>query len=1280
MICLFRCWLRRLTQEVSTHNWGRRKAKARSISSIQVLEVRVLLSATDLGQFATPMLAPYSPVLNVAPLATASPTGGVPSKIRHAYGIDSLTLNGGTVTGDGSGTTIAIVDAYDDPNIANDLHQFDLQFGLPDPTFTKVDQNGGTAYPARNSTWITEIALDVEWAHAIAPKANILLVEANSNSFSDLLAAVDTARNSAGVNVISLSWGGGEFPSEVGYDFHFTTPAGHDGVTFVASSGDAGSPPQYPSTSPNIVAVGGTSLTLDGSGNWSSETGASFSGGGVSPFEAQPLYQNGVVTSGSTMRNSPDVALAAYSFSIYDSYNNGTTLPWSSVSGTSASAPQWAALIAIADQGRLMAGLGSLDGASQTLPTLYSLSAADFHDITTGSSTGTPNLSAGPGYDLVTGRGTPLAKLVVPQLVAPTGSVPDIRTISATADGKTTFSLTYAIDFTSVTTPFNVGIYLSSDSAFDTSDSLLSTVTISDPNDLSLGIHTKTFTIGSGAGQIALPGAGVAELNQDYSLLAVADPTDAVSEPNSNNNVAVFSGAYHASHAAVYVQGTTTADSITVSGTTSVTVNGVVYSYTASDVTGVTVRSHDGDDVIDASTSSFPLTAYGGAGNDTIKGGSANNLLIGGTGSNTLSAGNGANTFLITPRTVFGTDQDLLSTGTGLNTLSMTSFTNNLTINLQTSGAQLVDPATGYQLDVTKARIGTILLGSGNDTATGNASLATTIDGGSGNNTLTGGTGNDNLIGGTGNDTLIGGGGNDAFNPGTGSNLINGSAAGSDTYNFTQRTLTGSDLDTVIANTTGANTLSFTTFTNGLTFSLQKQSVQTADPTSGYQLALSAGIFTTVNLGAGNDVVTGNATVATTLNGGNGNNTLTGGTGNDNLIGGAGNDTLIGGGGNDAFNPGTGTNLLNGSAVGYNSFYFTPRTVAGTDLDTVIGNAAGTSILSFTTFTNGLTINLQATGPQTVDPLTGYRVDVTTGLYRTINLGSGNDTVIGNATIATTVNGGNGNNNLTGGTGNDTLIGGTGNDTLIGGGGNDSFNPGTGTNLLNGSAAGNDTYTLTPRTTAGSDLDTVIGNTSGSNVLSFSTFTNGLAISLQANGTQTVDPLTGYQVDISTGLYKTLNLGSGNDTAIGNATVGTTINGSNGNNILIGGSGNDTLTAGNGSSILIGGMGIDTLLGGSSDDILIGGTVSFSNSLNALLAIQKEWTSTDSYSVRIGSLRGPNSSGLNLNGTTYLNTQTVTLGTAVDTLNGAAGTDWLWGNLFDVTDRVTSGSLAETLN
>ena len=205
---------------------------------LEWLEARELLSASPLG-FATPDHVAVVANGSTTPQTTAGPTGMTPTAIRHAYGLDSLTLPGGAAA-NGAGTTIAIVDAYDDPNIAGDLKQFDLQFNLPDPVFTKINQTGGYAMPVANSGWATEIALDVEWSHAIAPAANILLVEANSNSFADLLTAVNTARNAPGVVAVSMSWGGSEFLGETSYDNDFTTPVGHVGVSFFASSGDGG--------------------------------------------------------------------------------------------------------------------------------------------------------------------------------------------------------------------------------------------------------------------------------------------------------------------------------------------------------------------------------------------------------------------------------------------------------------------------------------------------------------------------------------------------------------------------------------------------------------------------------------------------------------------------------------------------------------------------------------------------------------------------------------------------------------------------------------------------------------------------------------------------------------------------------------------------------------------------------------------------------------------------------------------------------------------------------
>ena len=374
--------------------------EARVVPTVAFTNVRLLDAA--LAHAGSPVRA----------MAGSTPSGGYsPAQVAQAYGFNQISF--GSVKGDGSGQTIAIIDAYDDPNIAGDLATFDSTLGIPaPPSFKKVNQTGGASYPSVDPNWALETSLDVEWAHGMAPGANILLVEANTSSLNDLLASIDYARNQPGVSVVSMSWGGRDFSGEANYDSYFTTPSGHGGVTFVASSGDGGSTgaPVFPSVSPQVLAVGGTDLQIGPSGNWSSETGWAGSGGGISAYEAQPGYQNGVVSQ--SRRSTPDVAYnAGIPMGIYDTCGYSG---WTSVGGTSAGAPQWAALIAIADQGRALAGQSSLDGFTQTLPKLYQLPQSDFHDITSGSNGA---YSAGTGYDLVTGRGTPYANLIVSGLV-----------------------------------------------------------------------------------------------------------------------------------------------------------------------------------------------------------------------------------------------------------------------------------------------------------------------------------------------------------------------------------------------------------------------------------------------------------------------------------------------------------------------------------------------------------------------------------------------------------------------------------------------------------------------------------------------------------------------------------------------------------------------------------------------------------------------------------------------------------------------------------------------
>jgi hypothetical protein len=391
---------------------------------VEELESRQLLSATGLEDlWITPAESEW---VAVPEAVVGTPTVGLtPAQVRRAYGFDQITFtaNGQTIQGDGAGQTIAIVAAYDHPYIHNDLQVFSQTFGLPmPPSFVKATPQG---QPATNSVWAREIALDVQWAHAIAPMANILLVEALSNSVSNMLAAVDYARNQPGVVVVSMSWGAGEFSSERNYNSRFTTPAGHiggsglpGGITFVAASGDTGARTKWPAVSPNVLAVGGTRMTVDSSGNFVSETGWGGSGGGNSVYEPRPSWQ---ATVSGARRGNPDVAYNAdplTGVSVYNTVpNSAGNTGWFKVGGTSAGAPQWAGLLAIAAQGRAYVhNTGSL-GNSQVH--LYSLPATDFHDTTTGSTRyATTTYYATPGWDYVTGWGTPYANLVVSHLAA----------------------------------------------------------------------------------------------------------------------------------------------------------------------------------------------------------------------------------------------------------------------------------------------------------------------------------------------------------------------------------------------------------------------------------------------------------------------------------------------------------------------------------------------------------------------------------------------------------------------------------------------------------------------------------------------------------------------------------------------------------------------------------------------------------------------------------------------------------------------------------------------
>jgi subtilase family serine protease len=332
------------------------------------------------------------------PLAGSTPPASAlgPAQLRGAYGLTTAAPPTGATP------TVAVVDAYDDPNAETDLAVFDNQYGLPPCTtangcFRKVNQSGGTSYPAGNSGWALEISLDVQTVRAICPGCDILLVEASSSSVTSLGAAENEAA-SLGAVAISNSWGASESAFQTTWDSAYFN---HPGVAITASTGDSGYGVEWPAASPFVTAVGGTTLTV-GLGNiYGGETAWVDGGSGCSSVEAQPAWQAGLGSCGK--RSVADVAADAdpnTGAAIYDSVPYSGSSGWFQVGGTSLSSPIIASVYALADNTSTIT-----DGST---PYAYRGTAA-LHDVTTGSngSCGSYLCTAGVGYDGPTGVGTP---------------------------------------------------------------------------------------------------------------------------------------------------------------------------------------------------------------------------------------------------------------------------------------------------------------------------------------------------------------------------------------------------------------------------------------------------------------------------------------------------------------------------------------------------------------------------------------------------------------------------------------------------------------------------------------------------------------------------------------------------------------------------------------------------------------------------------------------------------------------------------------------------------
>jgi len=407
---------------------------------------------TTAGNHAAPLSGYGAPLGgNGAPLSGAATPNTIvtytPAQIRAAYGLPALPAAGSRLTAAqaaslGSGQTIYIIDAFNHPNVAADLGLFNSRFGLPACTNLAIGPttklplaapaagagctlsvvyagaNGlpTSTAPAYDSGWAVEIAMDVQWAHATAPMARIVLIEAAGATLSQLAAAIQLA-NHMGPGVVSMSFGGGEGSWMSAYEPLFTQA----GSSYIASTGDAGAGVSWPSNSPNVLGVGGTTLTYTGTGARKEVVWAG-TGGGLSAYFAEPSYQTAVTVPGepsaaaSKRRGVADVAFNAdpYTGQFLVVTPPGTSSPqWYSAGGTSIGSPQWAGMLAIVNAERAQVAKSPI-GLSQnllyrTIATNRGMYTGAFLDVNSGRDGSCGTCGAGTGYDLPTGLGTPNA-------------------------------------------------------------------------------------------------------------------------------------------------------------------------------------------------------------------------------------------------------------------------------------------------------------------------------------------------------------------------------------------------------------------------------------------------------------------------------------------------------------------------------------------------------------------------------------------------------------------------------------------------------------------------------------------------------------------------------------------------------------------------------------------------------------------------------------------------------------------------------------------------------
>ena len=824
----------------------------------------------------------------------------------------------------------------------------------------------------------------------------------------------------------------------------------------------------------------------------------------------------------------------------------------------------------------------------------------------------------------------------------------DIRMLSVTSNGTATVTVQYEIAVANAPA-FSVGVYRTENGLSLTGATLLDSFDITLPSELSVGTHTKSFTIGGNVNELAFPGLGAADLtNSDYRILFVADPSDAITEPDGNplseDNQSLFVGAYKAG-TSLFVHGSDSPDSIQFAPTGtnhSLTINGgTPINYATSSITTVYLRTHAGNDTVQANTATRAMVVMGGEDNDTIDTGTAADVLIGKGGDDLLRGGSGNDTYRFDADENLGVDS--LSDSVGLETLDFSETTSAVSVNLALTSTQAVNGLLGLILD-SPTTFDNIKGGAGNDQLFGNSS-ANVLTGGAGNDQLAGVGGNDtylfdadtplgsdqltdttgvdtisfdgttssgvvlnlalttaqvvnprltlalatgnsfeNIIGGTGADTLTGNALANQFTGGAGNDQLS-AAAGNDTYLFDTDLALGTDTLNEVGG--GNDTLSFaTTTTRVIAIDLGNSASQVVN--AGLSLILgSANSIENVLGGSQADTITGNS-LANSLTGNGGDDTLIGLDGADILIGNAGNDTLRGGLGDD-------------------SYLFDGDSFLGADIVDETGGG-GVDTLDYTaTTTRSLTINLGNSAQQTVE--------ATNQLLTLVNAASSIENVIGGSL----------NDSLTGNDLDNFFKGNAGNDTITGG-------------------LGNDTYQFDVDVAQGSDT---ISDAGGIDMFNFS----------QSTAQQVTLDLSLASQAVNANLNLTLNAGTNIENAIGGSKNDTLI-GNGLDNLLLGGAGNDTIRGGNGKDVLLGGAGNDVLEGGDAEDLLISGTTSFDANYSNLRIIQAAWSSSDPYQTRVNNLRA-GVSGV------ALTAKTTVINSGTDSLRGDSGRDWYFAGLDD---------------